>query len=53
MDAYSFHASEESLDRTYEDMRAAYTRAFQRLGLESCSRSTPISGAIGLGSGCS
>ncbi len=35
MDAYSFHASEESLDQTYQDMHAAYTRSFQRLGLES------------------
>ncbi len=49
MDAYSFHASEESLDRTYEDMRAAYTRAFQRLGLESFAVDAD-SGAIG-GSG--
>ena len=33
MDAYSFHASAESLDATYEDMRKAYLRAFARLGL--------------------
>ncbi len=35
MDAYSFHASDESLAQTYEAMRAAYTRAFRRMGLEA------------------
>jgi prolyl-tRNA synthetase len=35
MDAYSFHASEECLGRTYEAMRAAYTRAFLRCGVEA------------------
>lgn len=33
-DAYSFHASTESLQKTYEVMHAAYTKIFQRLGLE-------------------
>ena len=32
-DAYSFHASRESLDLTYEDMVQAYTNIFTRLGL--------------------
>ncbi|MFC4409181.1 proline--tRNA ligase [Chungangia koreensis] len=32
-DAYSFHASKESLDATYEDMKQAYTNIFTRLGL--------------------
>lgn len=33
-DAYSFHASEESLDEKYQDMKQAYTNIFTRLGLE-------------------
>jgi prolyl-tRNA synthetase len=33
MDAYSFHADEEDLDREYEAMRAAYARIFDRCGL--------------------
>lgn len=33
-DAYSFHVSSESLKETYEVMHAAYTRIFQRLGLD-------------------
>ncbi|HSO58718.1 MAG TPA: proline--tRNA ligase [Paenisporosarcina sp.] len=32
-DAYSFHATRESLDLTYEDMVQAYTNIFTRLGL--------------------
>ncbi len=32
-DAYSFHATRESLDQTYEDMVQAYTNIFSRLGL--------------------
>ncbi|MEK4629514.1 MAG: proline--tRNA ligase [Solibacillus sp.] len=32
-DAYSFHASRESLDATYEDMYRAYSNIFSRLGL--------------------
>lgn len=35
MDAYSFHADDESLDTTYRAMHDAYVRAFTRLGLES------------------
>ncbi len=49
MDAYSFHASPESLDETYEAMRVAYFRAFQRLGLEAFAVEADT-GAIG-GSG--
>lgn len=33
-DAYSFHLSDESLQQTYDAMHAAYTRIFQRLGLD-------------------
>jgi prolyl-tRNA synthetase len=32
-DAYSFHASEESLQQTYDVMHAAYCNIFNRLGL--------------------
>jgi prolyl-tRNA synthetase len=33
-DAYSFHLNQESLQQTYEQMYQAYTRIFERLGLE-------------------
>ena len=33
-DAYSFHATEESLDEKYHDMMQAYTNIFTRLGLD-------------------
>ncbi|MGM0157536.1 proline-tRNA ligase [Enterococcus sp. AZ191] len=33
-DAYSFHASEESLDEAYKDYEKAYTEIFKRCGLE-------------------
>ncbi len=33
-DAYSFHATDESLAEEYENMRQAYTRIFERCGLE-------------------
>jgi prolyl-tRNA synthetase len=45
-DAYSFHLSQPSLEQTYLDMRGAYSRIFERLGLEF----RPVradSGAIG------
>ena len=32
-DAYSFHATRESLDATYDDMYKAYSNIFSRLGL--------------------
>lgn len=33
-DAYSFHATKESLDKTYEDMFEGYRRIFSRCGLD-------------------
>ncbi len=33
-DAYSFHANQESLQQTYDDMSAAYGRICERLGLD-------------------
>ena len=33
-DGYSFHASEEDLDREFDDMEAAYKRILTRLGLD-------------------
>jgi len=33
-DAYSFHATDESLQETYDKMYATYTRIFERLGLD-------------------
>jgi prolyl-tRNA synthetase len=33
-DAYSFHASRQSLDETYQAMHQAYSQIFTRLGLE-------------------
>ncbi len=33
-DAYSFHLTDESLQETYDEMFATYTRIFQRLGLK-------------------
>lgn len=33
-DAYSFHATEKSLDQSYEAMREAYSNVFHRCGLE-------------------
>ncbi len=32
-DAYSYHANEESLEKTYQDMGRAYRRIFKRCGL--------------------
>ncbi len=45
-DAYSFHASPESLQDTYERMYAAYERVFERCGLAFCAVAAD-SGAIG------
>lgn len=45
-DAYSFHAGIDSLDRTYRIMQAAYSRIFDRLGLEFRAV-TADTGAIG------
>lgn len=33
-DAYSFHLDRESLQKTYQDMYDAYSRIFQRMGLD-------------------
>ncbi len=33
-DAYSFHLDQASLQQTYDDMYAAYTRIFERMGLD-------------------
>ncbi|WP_287817977.1 proline--tRNA ligase [Idiomarina sp.] len=33
-DAYSFHLTDESLQKTYDDMYKAYSRIFERLGLD-------------------
>ncbi|WP_375055459.1 proline--tRNA ligase [Zobellella sp. DQSA1] len=33
-DAYSFHTSQESLQQTYDDMYQAYSRIFERMGLD-------------------
>jgi len=33
-DAYSFHLDQASLERTYQDMYAAYSRIFERCGLD-------------------
>jgi len=33
-DAYSFHATDECLDKTYQIMHQAYSKIFERLGLE-------------------
>jgi prolyl-tRNA synthetase len=45
-DAYSFHASQESLNETYEALGRAYTRILERCGLDSV-RVEAESGAIG------
>lgn len=46
MDAYSFHADTACLDRTYEAMRVAYLRTFNRMGLTAFAVEAD-SGAIG------
>ncbi len=45
-DAYSFHTSQEDLDREYEVMAKTYTKIFSRCGLETKSVQSD-SGAIG------
>jgi len=45
-DAYSFHASQDDLESTYQAMAAAYARIFQRCGLEAVAVDAD-SGAIG------
>ena len=45
-DAYSFHITKESLDKTYNDMSHAYTKIFKRMGLDTVSVKAD-SGAMG------
>ncbi len=45
-DAYSFHTSQESLEETYAILHRAYTRIFQRCGIE-CVPVEAAGGAIG------
>ncbi len=45
-DAYSFHANDECLDKTYKDMSGAYTKIFNRCGLDTV-RVAADSGAMG------
>lgn len=45
-DAYSFHTTDECLDKTYNAMSSAYTKIFKRMGLETVSVKAD-SGAMG------
>lgn len=45
-DLYSFHASEEDLDKFYEEVEAAYVRIFDRLGIGDSTFKTFASGGI-------
>ncbi|MBQ3413646.1 prolyl-tRNA synthetase [Candidatus Saccharibacteria bacterium] len=45
-DLYSFHTSEEDLDRFYAEVEGAYARIFERLGLGGCTYETFASGGI-------
>jgi prolyl-tRNA synthetase len=45
-DLYSFHTSEEDLDKFYAEVEKAYTRIFERLGLGDCTYETFASGGI-------
>lgn len=45
-DLYSFHASEEDLDRFYAEVEEAYRRIFERLGIGDCTYETFASGGI-------
>lgn len=45
-DLYSFHASEEDLDRFYTEVEKAYERIFERLGIGDCTYETFASGGI-------
>jgi len=46
-DAYSFHASQECLERYYEAAYEAYERVFQRVGLTDCISIQSDSGMMG------
>ncbi|MDO4612141.1 MAG: His/Gly/Thr/Pro-type tRNA ligase C-terminal domain-containing protein [Candidatus Saccharibacteria bacterium] len=45
-DLYSFHTSEEDLDRFYEKAEQAYKNVFERIGLGDCTYETFASGGI-------
>lgn len=45
-DLYSFHTSEEDLDRFYHEVESAYERIFRRLGLGDATFETFASGGI-------
>lgn len=45
-DLYSFHATEEDLDRFYAEVEKAYTRIFERVGIGDCTFETFASGGI-------
>jgi len=45
-DLYSFHTSEEDLDRFYAEVEKAYGRIFARLGIGDCTYETFASGGI-------
>ena len=45
-DLYSFHTSEEDLDKFYAEVEGAYERIFERVGLGDCTYETFASGGI-------
>ncbi len=45
-DLYSFHATEEDLDRFYAEVENAYRQIFERLGIGNCTYETFASGGI-------
>ncbi len=45
-DLYSFHTSEEDLNRFYAEVEGAYRRIFDRLGIGDCTYETFASGGI-------
>ncbi len=45
-DLYSFHASEEDLDRYYAEVEGAYSRIYERLGLGQDTHETFASGGV-------
>lgn len=45
-DLYSFHTSEEDLDRFYAEAEEAYRRIFERVGVGDCTYETFASGGI-------
>ena len=45
-DLYSFHTTEEDLDRFYTEVEGAYKRIYERVGLGDCTYETFASGGI-------